>query len=107
MSTVLYRNLGLTMLIPHVKPGHFLGIPDFPHIRGILERKSILLVDVLKLDFRVLCQPTIYCRSGRHRFVDQFCFPEKVDDTFCSRYQDHLSTQNMKVLSWPLKMQFF
>ena len=22
-STVLYRNLGVTMLIPHVKPGHF------------------------------------------------------------------------------------
>ncbi len=27
MSTVLNRNLGLTMLIPHVKPGH-LVIPD-------------------------------------------------------------------------------
>ncbi len=23
-STVLYRNLSLTMLIPHVKPGHFI-----------------------------------------------------------------------------------
>ncbi len=27
--------------------------------KDILEKKSILLVEVLKLDFRVLCQPTI------------------------------------------------
>ncbi len=41
-------------------PQHHLFKPLGPKLlKDILERKSILFVEVLKLDFRVLCQPTI------------------------------------------------
>ncbi len=39
--------------------------------KDILERKSILLVKVSKLDFRVLCQPTTLMTNGWFYLIGQ------------------------------------
>ncbi len=82
----------------------------------ILERKSILLVKVLKLDFRVLCQPTISQAAKRIKNLqwvlnpmisfgiylkitcdvnDNLCYLHKSGLHFSYSHQYHPSIQNM------------